>query len=159
GPNNSGKSLLLREIERDISSHQQPDSKILKNLIFGVVSKAEAEKAFARLQPRPAPDTGPQYVSIRSFHPGGVNESGLIPENIFENLPESRSAQWLKQAFHRHFLIRLDGRTRFDLTNDMPRDDLVAPAQNILGQLFRDDGLRKNVRDIVHDAFGLYFVI
>src|SRR5437667_142622 len=55
--------------------------------------------------------------------------------------------------------IRLDGRTRFELTSDRPTGDLLGRPQNILAHLFQDDSLRKDVREIIHDAFGVYFVI
>jgi hypothetical protein len=56
-------------------------------------------------------------------------------------------------------LIRLDGRTRFNLTNDREIGDLTQPARNILAQLFQDDALRETLRKIIFDAFGVYFVV
>lgn len=66
---------------------------------------------------------------------------------------------WVASQFLKFFLLRLDGRTRFDLTIDRPTGDLIGQPQNILAHLFQDDELRKEVRKVVHDAFGVYFVI
>ena len=52
------------------------------------------------------------------------------------------------------------GRTRFQLTDDRPLGDLLSPeASNFLSHLFRDDVMRGQVRDVIDDALGLYFVI
>ena len=67
--------------------------------------------------------------------------------------------RWVTSQFLKFFLIRLDGRTRFELTNDRPRGDLLGRAQNMLMHLFIDDEARKRVSDIIYDAFGVFFTI
>jgi hypothetical protein len=55
--------------------------------------------------------------------------------------------RWVTSQFLRFFLIRLDGRTRFELTNDQPKGDLLGQAQNMLMHLFQDKDARKKVRE------------
>jgi hypothetical protein len=55
--------------------------------------------------------------------------------------------------------LRLDGRSRFNLTNDQAGGDLLAPPANVLAHLFQDDVARKKVRELIKDAFGLTFAI
>ena len=65
----------------------------------------------------------------------------------------------MASQFLKSFLIRLDGRTRFNLTIDRPRGDLLAQPHNVLSHIFKDDLLREKLREIIYDAFGVYFVI
>jgi hypothetical protein len=53
----------------------------------------------------------------------------------------------------------LDGRSRINLISEQPAGDLQQAAQTSFQALFRDDGRRHEVRRIVADAFGWYFVI
>jgi hypothetical protein len=74
-------------------------------------------------------------------------------------MKDHQEKRWLTSQFLRFFLIRLDGRTRFELTNDRPKGDLLGKPQNMLMHLFQDEDARKRVREIVFDAFNLYFTI
>lgn len=78
-----------------------------------------------------------------------VQGRGAQPENL----------AWLSRALLRFFLIRLDGRTRSNLVNDQPTGDLVSPPQSSFAHIFQDDELRSEIRRIIFDAFGKYFVI
>jgi hypothetical protein len=85
-----------------------------------------------------------------------TNVSRATLTDFFKNHTNKR---WVASQFLRYFLVRLDGRTRFELTNDRSRGDLLGQPQNILAHLFKDNALRKELSDIVYDAFGVYFVI
>lgn len=66
---------------------------------------------------------------------------------------------WWATQFLRWGVLRLDGRSRFNLTDDQSGGDLLSPPQNVLSHLFKDDDARKRVRALVKDAFGLNFVV
>lgn len=62
----------------------------------------------------------------------------------------------------KHFqfgIIRLDGRTRFNLTDDQKADDLLSEAKSIHGILFRDKMLLNELRTYIFDGINLNIVV
>jgi ABC-type cobalamin/Fe3+-siderophores transport system ATPase subunit len=160
GPNNSGKSLVLRELEQDVSSHTRIAAKLLNDFELAWLSEEQLGSDISKLTRRAPVGTSPDLVYVGRFGPDGALQASTAPEkNLREYMREHTNKRWLTSAFLRFFLIRLDGRTRFELTNDRPRGDLLSPAQNMLVHLFQDNNARKRVRDIIFDAFGVYFTI
>ena len=98
-------------------------------------------------------------IYVGRFSPAGNLDAQEINRDSLVQQFKQRHKHWFASQFLKFFMIRLDGRTRFDLTNDRQTGDLIGLPQNTLVHLFQDDELRKEVRDIVHDAFGVYFVI
>ncbi|MDO8410428.1 MAG: AAA family ATPase [Phenylobacterium sp.] len=72
---------------------------------------------------------------------------------------QKKDTRWWATQYLRWGLIRLDGRSRFNLTNDQKGGDLLSRPGNILAHLFVDDDSRSAVRNVLHDAFSLHFVI
>lgn len=100
------------------------------------------------------------HTYIGRFHPNGQLEATSFPiKSLFQFIDQRTNKGWVAQNFLRFRLTRLDGRTRFDLTNDQQMGDLLSSPQNVLSHIFQDDSLREKIRQIVFDAFGLYFVI
>lgn len=62
---------------------------------------------------------------------------------------------WIAKYLIRWGIIRLDGRSRFNLTNDQQGGDLEKPPQNVLAHLFQDEVARASVRALVKDAFNV----
>jgi predicted ATPase len=157
GPNNSGKSKVLIEIETFCRSGQPNTTDvILDELYFTPLKDPEAEIQNYTLIPR-------------------RNES-IIPENIFfgkDNVRIQINRQSLltilssiesnRHPYCLYYLsfntIRLDGKSRIDLINEQDAGDLQSPPQNNLQVLFRNNTKRKDVRRIIFDAFKNYFVI
>ena len=54
---------------------------------------------------------------------------------------------------------RLDGRSRFDLVQNVQVGDLLEPQHSHLGRLFQNSDLRERVRGIIEAAFDRYLVI
>lgn len=160
GPNNSGKSLVLREIEQDISNHPSVANKIVGD--FEIVWSSEEEinsdiEKFAKESPV---GTSPDDIFVRRFNPNGSRAGQAVQRRpLKEFMSQRKEKRWIASQFLRFFLIRLDGRTRFDLTNDQPRGDLLGPAQNMLMHLFQSKDARKRVREIIFDAFNVYFTV
>lgn len=159
GPNNSGKSKLLREIAH-ICRNGQPEANavLLDELTFEGLSEDDADSAIERLT-RPA-------------NPG----MSMPPDQVFIGSPQGTAQvpfQGLKRAitnpsddvihfcrwFLIHFTLILDGHGRINLINQQVVKDLQQPPQSSFHTLFRDDAKRQEVRRIVADAFGLYFVL
>lgn len=159
GPNNSGKSLVLRELETALSTHGAVVSKLLKDFEIIWPSDVQLKEDIAKLQKKSPADTRPDHVYVGRFRPNGKWEGSYIDQNNLVAVINAREKYWAGSQFFRFFQIRLDGRTRFDLTNDSERGDLLELPQNVLAKLFQEDDLRKEISNIVHDAFGIYFVI
>ena len=66
---------------------------------------------------------------------------------------------WFCSWFLRFSTLILDGRNRIGLVGQQGAGDLQAPPHTSLQVLFRDDAKRLEVRRILHEAFGSYFVI
>jgi hypothetical protein len=160
GANNSGKSLILRELEQDLSSHSRVSTIILDDFEIVWLSDEQLNTDIEDLTKKAPLGTSPDHIYLGRFDPGGTLDAGAVAhEGLRQFMKQQREKRWLTSQFLRFFLIRLDGRTRFELTNDRPRGDLLGRAQNMLMHLFQEKGSRRRVRDIVYDAFGVYFTI
>lgn len=161
GPNNSGKSSTLREIEGWCKIGPQQQRKLIAQVD---VDLPDVEQALAELEPfkhRPGKGQVVQegYINVRRPDP---NQDGAQDQQIHE---QSFRSQWprdwnyVSQFYLSFFVVRLDGRTRFSLTQPRSSGDLQELPQNHLAALFKDDEARENIRKVVEDAFGLHFVI
>ena len=161
GPNNSGKSLVLREIEDAISSNPKPgDAKIFDDYEIVWPTKDEIDRDLAILSKNPPPGLGEGHVYIGRIGPEGKLEAHSFPSSaLYEWARDHSNKQHFSAAFLKYMLIRLDGRTRFSLTNDRSTGDLLTRPTNILAHLFTDDSVRAKVHDLIHDAFGVYLVV
>jgi AAA domain, putative AbiEii toxin, Type IV TA system len=159
GPNNSGKSLLLREFEAVFGTHGTIDTKLFGDYELEWPDESQIESDMEKLKKKAPLGIIVENIYVGRFRPNGELEANQInKESLFQQF-KSRDKRWIASQFLKYFQIRLDGRTRFDLTNDRPTGDLANPPVNLLAHLFQDDNLRKEIRDIVFDAFGVYFVI
>ena len=161
GPNNSGKSLVLRELEMALGSNSTINTKILDSYELQWPSKEAFEQELAKIlkHPRARRVTSPDHVAVGQFQPNGSWTGQEISLPTLKSQVEQRRTHWVGSQYYRYFLARLDGRTRFELVNDRPAGDLADLPINVLAHLFQDDELRSGVRAVVHDAIGLYFVI
>src|ERR1700733_6496086 len=133
GPNNSGKSLLLRELEQDVSSGASVATKILDGFGLAWLSDEQLGNDLSKLTKRAPLGTSPDHVYVGRFGPDGRLHATTVPDKeLRQYMREHTNVRWVTSTFLRYFLIRLDGRTRFELTNDRPRGDLLGSAQNVL---------------------------
>lgn len=159
GPNNSGKSKVLAEIEQYCRSGQKDASAvILDDLSFCGLTEDKTLQAIEHLRqpPNPGESVLVDHIFVGSrYGRQQVPFSGLTQciQNPSANL--STFCQW----FFRHSTLILDGRSRISLVNQQHAGDLQQPPQSSFQVLFRDDTKRHEVRRIVADAFGSYFVI
>lgn len=176
GPNNSGKSLVLREIQQYAEQGKPAGRKIVEHL---TVAFPDPEAANALLESRrvslpPGQYLQEHHVRLARTLPGSGSMAQLdvnLPHLLNQlRRPWEQQAQgqvhpkanvWngVFQQFVSLFTIALDGRTRFALTEPRPAGDLQLAPQNHLAALFINDTARARVRGITNDAFGLHFVI
>jgi predicted ATPase len=159
GPNNSGKSKVLEELYRFFNSGQQSITNlILDKVEFQQPSHARAETEINRIILSPTVGEAVQPGHIVVGNKGRrlqIDRGALL--GAMENC-NARTAQFC-QWYLAYNTLMLDGRSRIDLVNVQAAGDMQQPPQTSLQVLFRDDARRAEVRRIIKDAFGLFFVI
>jgi energy-coupling factor transporter ATP-binding protein EcfA2 len=162
GPNNSGKSVALREIESLCLSGGSRKI-VVENLDIDLpIDIPGAQSILQTLE-----------ISAPQGHVANANHIWIWQHSIFgEQVQKEINIEQLvniisrdpndahvKTELVKHFTIRLDGRTRFALAEPKQAGDLQLHPQNHLWKLFVDNIARAEVRRLTADAFGLYFVI
>lgn len=159
GPNNSGKSQILREIWSTIHSGRIEASNLLLDAIeFREVSIEDAtdlaDKVSRPARPHESHQEGQVYLRSK-YEQSLVNFDHL--RNVISN-PNSNLSHFLSY-YLRNRSVMLDGSGRMGLINDQPIGDLQHEPTSSFQVLFRDDSRRQEVRRIITDAFGSYFVL
>ncbi len=159
GPNNSGKSKVLSEIHYRCTSGQLNSMDvILGEIEFNSFAPELAEEKIRKITLLPHANDAllPGYIWIgKRGSRNQVNEQQLLSILQNTNSQTNLFCQWYL-AFN---TLILDGRSRINLIDQQQAGDLQQPPQTSFQVLFRDDDKRKEVRRIIYDAFGLYFVV
>ena len=161
GPNNSGKSKILREIHH-ICREGNIDARgvIIDDFTLQSMEESEFEIKLSHLEKEPQPN---ETLSEGSIILGDYSQRITIEKiNLLQAISQNNNGhyrQWFCQWFLKFNTLLLDGQGRMQLTNDQQGGNLQSPPQNSLSALFRDDTKRQEVKRIIHDAFNLYFVI
>lgn len=165
GPNNSGKSLALREIEAWARGSNNERSVIGEADVSWPSSAADAIELVQPFVTAPAsgeamPEPGSVMLAPFRIQEGNVGRTWLAGHTLDQQLQAGATSDWLRSSLLLHFVARLDGRTRFELLQQRPFQDQQAPPQHHLAALFFDEKARSRVRDLVEEAFpGRFFVI
>lgn len=154
GPNNSGKSMILREIA-DFSRHGDTHRTILGGLKFRKHSAEEIDTILEVWtdQWRNAGEVDyPDHVYLKC---GSWRSQIHIPNfrNILQN-PDG-NINGFAQNYAAHHMLILDGPSRIGLTAEQNRGNLKDP-QGTFARLLTDDPRRQALREVLFDAFGLY---
>jgi len=179
GPNNSGKSLALRELEDFLESGGRATGYIVQALDPDL-PPAEVVRQMVlsrRVDPDPEVPLPPGVTRVvRLKSPGEFSRRRA--EDVAEPLEEQLidlGAVTAALADVGHltldefallyrdvltlFMIRLDGQTRLALTHPRPAGKRHDHPAHHLAALWRDDQARTAIRDITADAFGMHFVV
>jgi hypothetical protein len=161
GPNNSGKSLVLREVEQTHLNNPLPKNlKILKDFEVNWPSEEEIDTLIKRHRRNAEERNSDDIVRFGKLSFFSSPDTQDYNKNHLRNIALDQSDKGnLLCHYARWGLIRLDGRSRFNLTNDQNAGDLLSAPINILSHIFTDDVTRQQVRALIHEAFGLYFVV
>jgi len=165
GPNNSGKSRVLIEIENAIRNGQEQNGDlILKKLNYIPLDKNEIEEEINKIEEAPTLNENvekgnkiigklnPQDNKAKRFQ---ISPNELIREASNPNIQRN----WTFPKFLSLYTIRLDGSNRLNLLNEQSSGDLQLTPSNHLAHLFLNNTLRSEVRRIVYEAFEKYYVI
>lgn len=159
GPNNSGKSKVLSEIEQFCRSGQKnATALILDEITFSGLAPDKAVQAIEQLKQPPNLDELLQvdHIIIASRYGRHHMHLGNLTQYIQS---PSDNLQVFCCYFLTHSTLMLDGRNRINLVNQQSAGDLQQAPQSSFQVLFRDDSKRSEVRRIVKKAFGFHFVI
>lgn len=159
GPNNSGKSKVLSEIYYLCTNGQLNSMDvILSEIEFDSFTSDMAQKKVEKITLRPQSN---QPLMPGHIFVGKGGNRHMIQEQILLSALQNTKSQL--DFFCRFYLafntLMLDGRNRINLVNQQPAGDLQQHPDSSFQVLFRDDDKRKKVRRIIHEAFGLHFVV
>jgi hypothetical protein len=144
GPNNSGKSSLIRELD-SFGQTSGPPRVIVEDVVLRSLSPS-AVKWIERL----APVSG-QLQLRNCFSGGGMAFNNL--QELQRILTDPAQTAQLKSMVS--FLkLQLDGLTRLNLCADQGVGDLTGPPSGALATLYRDDVARNRLRGLVLEASG-----
>lgn len=159
GPNNSGKSKVLQEINQLCRTGENHASDvILESIELEDLSEDRIigirERHILRPRKNEAIRSGQIIVGSHDRRHHVVKaqfEAALADPNSHLR----HFCQWYL-AFH---TLMLDGQSRITSVNEQVAADLQQPSKNFLDILFREDAKRVEVRRIAYDAFRAYFVV
>jgi predicted ATPase len=159
GPNNSGKSKILTEIQQFCTSgNRNSNNVIIDSIELESISDEVLDKKIegVTLKPNPGEAQHPGYIFV-----GKGPTRHQVPEDQFKQALKTPNAQPTHtcQWYLAYNTLILNGSNRINLVNQQAAGNLQGPAHTSFQLLFRDDEKRKEVRRIIHDAFGQYLVI
>lgn len=157
GPNNSGKSKLLLEIE-DFCKKGKINTKdvILSDLKFSEIIDKENEIQKHTLVPSINESLAPNQII---FGDSKVRNK-IDKSHLYQYLSDIESFREYFCSFYLSFnTLLLGGGNRINLIKEQQAGDLQGQPQNILQVLFQNNTKRKEVRRIVFDAFQKCFVV
>ncbi len=161
GPNNSGKSLALKELERLARGPKDPNLKVLRDVefswpddpmsVFGMLEQLKLRKHEREGQ---TTDYQADYSRL-----GGDKKTFSFRMPELEKAVHDRDDERLRKWLIEPFTVRLDGRTRFQLVDNHTMSGFRAVPNNHLWQLWLDVDARERLRCLTEEAFGLHFVL
>lgn len=159
GPNNSGKSKVLAEIEQYCKTgNRDPNALILDDISFEGIASEIATIIIEKMR---QPIHQGEALNAGHIMIGGKNGRIQVPYSqlidYIQN-PSNNIAAFCQWFLSYNTLI-LDGRNRINLVNQQAAGDMQMPSHSSFQVLLRDDAKRKEVRRIVYEAFNSYFVI
>lgn len=160
GPNNSGKSQVLREIHRFCESGNDLGNLVLDNISF----EGFTEESYSEHVAKTNSPLGPEGIANGVYRYMKINNNRFqIESDSYKNamLAPNENKNTLRNYTHwhsRHFLTNLNAASRMELVNAQARGNLTNP-QSVFAKILTNDEVRSQIRSIIHDAFGLYFGI
>jgi predicted ATPase len=162
GPNNSGKSLILREIEQYAKNGKQASHKILDSLEFTFPSDEELDRQIdlMKVPVQENENLREGHVKFGRFNSTAGFRQHNVEYNGFKNWKNHpQNHMHFLSHYVSMFVSRFGGKERFQLIQNRSVSNLKNPPQDSLTSLFQNDLKRKKVRDLIYEAFKKYFVI
>ena len=159
GPNNSGKSLILRELDQYCRTGKPESERFVFDILeFEAFTLEVANERIDQMQlSRKSNENVPE---------GNVLVGKLGQRN---NIGRAQLLEWMLNPnkhgpfFCRYYMssntLKLDGAIRMNLINSQTRGDALETPATSFQVLFNDDKKRHEARRICHDAFQHYLVV
>ena len=163
GPNNSGRGKVLSEIhEFCVRGSIESRDVILEDIEFENFTAQHAEEEVRRITlnfiPNQAPRPG-DVIQVGNYNTSTTSIMSISRGALISTLQNAAAD---KRLFCSNLLrfsrLNLGGQERIQLVNDQTGASLHRP-NGVAAILFTNDFKRKEVRRIIHDAFGSYLVI
>lgn len=163
GPNNSGKSRALIDIERQLTVKKSPSGDVINKVIIKPLSGIDAQKEIEFLSVEPNQNErheGHAVLSRLNLNGEGRSRTLVYIDGILKefNNPNHGNRDHICQ-YYSLLTLRLDGKSRLSLTANQKTSDLQGEPNNNLSFLFKHNKERSELRNIVLDAFGKHIVI
>ena len=159
GPNNSGKSQILREINQFcMDGNDNSNNKIIDRIEFVAIQENAIEDTINKIKLEPHFN---EMVYSDHILVGRNGERQQVPLPEYKNAlmnPNARVSQFCNWYLKYSTLI-LNGNNRINLINTQSAGNLQDPPHSSFQMLFRDDEKRAQVRRIIYEAFEKYLVI
>jgi ABC-type polar amino acid transport system ATPase subunit len=159
GPNNSGKSKVLRELHRFCTSGNRDISDvILQAISFHSIGDETVDSRIQRvlLPPKAGEALNPDRIIIgKRGARNQVSRDALKTAMLHPDGHLHQFCQWYL-SFN---TMMLDGKSRINLVSQQSAGDLQHEPQSSFQVLFKDNARRSEVRRIIYDAFKLYFAV
>lgn len=163
GPNNSGKSRALIEIEKFVREGEPREGTVIKRIEFEPWDRASFELELAKIETKPtiAEQTNVETIIVEKIRPqdNAPARLGLARIHLINEAVNPSGTRYNYAGYLSLYTLRLDGQSRLSLVSRQKSGDLLTAPQNHLAKLFADDRLRKEIRRIVFDAFEKYLVV
>lgn len=159
GPNNSGKSKILSEIQQFCSSgNRNTNNLLIDSIELHGISDDQIDIKLEQVKLKPnIGDT----VHLNHIFVGKGQTRHQVPEQQFINSLKNPNAQSTEvcQWYLSYNTLILNGANRINLVNEQGAGNLQEPPHSSFQVLFRDDVKRKELRRIIYDAFNQYLVV
>lgn len=160
GPNSSGKSLLLKEIEASMQNRKALQrTELLED--FSVkwldVDALIERKTNSSIKGIEDPESE-RVLSGAADQKGNFRFSEYSQENVSSILKE-RDVQRYTANFIRPHTLRLDGRSRFELSNEQECADLLETPNTSFAFLAQENVSRERICNLITDALQKHLVI
>ncbi len=159
GPNNSGKSKILQEIQQFCSNGKKNTKNlIIDNIELEAIKDDQISYKIGKvtLSPNIGEAIQPDHILV-----GKRGTRHQIPKDLLfqalksPNSQPTHTCQW----YLAYNTIILNGNNRINLVNEQNAGNLQQPASTSFQVLLLDDEKRKQARRIVYEAFGQYLVV
>jgi len=131
---------------------------ILDSIEFDIFTREIAEEKITKVTLKPNYNEAllPDHIIVgKKGTRHHVNKEQLLNTFTFTNDQAQLFCQW----YLAYNILILDGKSRINLIGQQSAGDLQQPPQTSFQVLFNDDIKRKEVRRIIYEALGAYFVI
>lgn len=161
GPNNSGKSKVLKEILHFCrEGNFDTRGVIIEEAVLENIEERKFTEKLSHLEKEPSEhESLPEGNMIVGNYQERIQ---ISKEHLTQSIGQVNNGhfrQWFCQWFLKFNTLLLDGQGRMELVREQQGGNLQSAPHNSLSALFRNDEKRAEVRRIVYDAFGLHFVI